>query len=70
MIEVRARPSMLDGRGPVVPNGPQSARRLMATAPMSEGFMGIYVDNVASDHNAEIGSARRLSPKGSASDPS
>ena len=64
---------MLDGRGPVVPNGPKSARRLMATAPMSEGiwiFMGIYLDKVAGDHSAESGSARRLSPKGSASDPS
>ena len=33
-------------------------------------FTTIYLDSVAGDHSAEIGSARRLSPKGSASDPS
>jgi hypothetical protein len=32
--------------------------------------MGIYLDMGAGNHKAEMGNARRLSPKGSVSEPS
>ena len=61
------------GRAKADATGLASARRLIASAPMSEGLWiltGLYSDMASGDHNAEMGTARLPSPKGSECSPS